>query len=68
MKTNVYETYAAALVGKNLVLYCFDKNLISINDFVIFEAIAQTRAMQNNYDLFDVYRSLSIGIVAICRN
>jgi hypothetical protein len=68
MKKEIYATYAASFTGTNFVLYCFNKNLVNTDDFVIFEAIAHSKSMNNFYNIFNVFETNSLGHIVVCVN
>jgi len=67
-KKSTYATYAASYSGTELILYCFDKSLIDIDEFVLFETIAQTKAIQKQYGLFNVYETTTAGYTIVGLN
>jgi len=68
MKKEIYATYAAGFTGREVILYCFSKDITNVNNFILTEALAQLKAIEKHYRIFDIFETKHIGYTAVCLN
>jgi hypothetical protein len=66
---DLYATYAAALtLSQGVVFYCFNANIVDVQDFIMSELEAQNIAVKKHYKLFKIYKTFEIGSTSVCLN
>ena len=51
-KKTKYNTHAASFSYDGVILYCYDENKFSLNEFIYFENHGYINAIENKWQLF----------------
>jgi hypothetical protein len=67
---NIYNTYGVGLSADGIIiLYCFDRKIVSIQEFVEIEQRAFQRAMKRQWRIFKQYETFETDVeLRVCMN